>query len=177
MILLSRRPVLQHLARLNVRPSRPPWQVQLCLFDIVLNLRASTYRFHRTLPAVKNTRRRVFGTWPKTGPPRPAAVGLGHPTWLLPDSRAPFSAVRTPATDAWAGLPSGQIRPRSPPDCISVRHDGRKSKYAAPGFRFEHAVAPWPHGPWPHGPWPHGTNKSKSPAEAHASLNSILLDR
>ena len=79
------QPVLrQHLARLNIRPDRPPCQyAQLCLFDIVLDLRASTYRFPRTLPEVTTTRRREFGTRSKTGLPRSAAVSLGHPTWFL----------------------------------------------------------------------------------------------
>ena len=70
----------------------------------------------------------------KQARPRPAAVGLGHPTRFLPNPRAPFSAVRTPATGAWTDLPSGQIRPGSLPDCIRARHDGRKSKYAALGL-------------------------------------------
>ena len=129
-------------------------------FGIVLNLRSSTDRFPRTLPAATITRCREFGTGSKTGPPRSAAVGLGHPTRFLPNPRAPFSAVRTPATGAWTDLSSGQIRPGSLLDCIrarhdgtarrhgttarhdgtarrhgtTARHDGRKSKYAAPGL-------------------------------------------
>ncbi len=104
----------------------------------------------------------------KTGSPRLAAVSFVCPTWFLPDFRAPFSAARTPATGVWAGLSSGQIRPRSPPDCISVRHDGtaRRQKIQVRGTRLVCPIwhlfwlricsRPWLHGPWLHGPWLHG---------------------
>ena len=75
-----RRPVLRpSLARLNIMPNRPPCRHVQPYF-------LASFRFRRTLPAVTSTRCREFGTGSKTGPPRPAAFNLGHPTWFLSNS-------------------------------------------------------------------------------------------